>query len=108
MESMLDDKSQYKQRGFYLEQIKRYQSYLKKNQLLILSSEGFFTNPQKVLRQVFEFLGIDETFKYPDLSPRNVGKNKAPVPKEVYEYLNEYFKPYNRRLYSYLNRDFGW
>ena len=108
METMLDDKSQYKQRGLYLEQIKRYESCLKKKQLLILSSEEFFANPQKILKQVFEFLGVDENFQCPDLSPRNVGKNKAPVPKEVYEYLNEYFKPYNRRLYSYLNRDFGW
>ncbi len=58
--------------------------------------------------QVFGFLGIDKTFECRDLSPRNVGANKTPVPREVYDYLNEYFKPHNKRLYSYLGRDFGW
>ena len=98
----------YKRRGLYLEQIKRYENYFNKNKLLILSSEEFFANPQKILKQVFKFLGVDETFVCPNLSFRNVGKNKVPVPSEVYEYLDKYFKPHNRRLYSYLNRDFGW
>jgi len=98
----------YKRRGLYLEQLKRYEGYSLKNQLLILSSEEFFTNPQKTLKQVFRFLGVGETFECSNFSPRNVGKNKTPIPKEVYEYLNKYFKPYNRRLYNYLNRDFGW
>ena len=98
----------YKSRGLYLEQIKRYESYLKKNRLLILSSEEFFADPQKILKQVFRFLGVDETFNCSNLSPRNVGKNKTQVSKEVYEYLNEYFKLHNQRLYQYLNRDFGW
>src|SRR4030067_585144 len=97
----------FKKRGLYLEQIKRYESYLKKKQLLILSSEEFFVNPQKVLKQVFDFLGVDKTFKCRDLSPRSVASNKAPVPREVYDYINEYFKPHNQRLYNYLNRDFG-
>ena len=98
----------YKKRGLYLEQLQRYEKYLKKNQLLILSSEEFLSNPQKVLKQVFRFLGVDETFRCSNLSPRHVGKNKTSVPREVYEYLNAYFKPHNRRLYNYLNRDFGW
>jgi len=108
MEAILAEEAEYKSRGLYLEQIQRCENYLKKNQLLILSSEEFFTDTEKVLKQVFEFLGIDETFKCHDLSPRGVGANKTPVPREVYEHLNEYFKPHNKRLYNYLNRDFGW
>jgi hypothetical protein len=111
MEAMLAEKAgprSYKKRGLYLEQLKRYESYLKKNQMLILSSEEFFANPQRILKQVFKFLGFDENFQCSDPSPRNVGKNKVPVPSEVHEYLNEYFKLPNKRLYRYLNRDFGW
>ena len=108
VEAILDDKSQYKQRGLYLEQIKRYEKYLKENRLLILSSEELFANPKKILKQVFKFLGVDETSERPDIRPRNVGKNKTTVPPEVYEHLNKYFQPHNRRLYNYLNRDFGW
>ena len=107
-EMMHVGKRHYKRRGLYLEQIKRYEKYLKNNQLLILSSEEFFADPQKILKQVFKFLGVDENFECPDLLPRNVGKNKTPVPPEVYEYLNKYFKPHNEKLFKYLNRDFGW
>ena len=108
MGAMRIDRGLYRNRGLYLEQLKRYESYLKKDRLLILSSEEFFANPQKVLKQVFKFLRVDETFKCPDLSPVNVGKNKNLVSNEVYEYLNEYFKPHNQKLYKYLNRNFGW
>ena len=111
MDAMLAEEAgydSYKRRGLYLEQIQRYENYLKRNQLLILSSEEFFANSQKVLKQVFEFLGIDETFECRDLLPRGVGSNKTPIPREVYEYLNKYFEPHNKRLYNYLNRDFGW
>jgi hypothetical protein len=107
-EAMLTDQRLYKSRGLYLEQLKRYESYLKDGRLLILSSEEFFSNPQKILKQVFRFLGVDETFECPNLTPKNVGKNKPPVPREVFEHLNEYFKLPNRRLYKYLNRDLGW
>ena len=111
MEAMLAEQAgprSYKKRGLYLEQLKRYEKYLKGNRLLVLSSEEFSADPQKTLKQVFKFLGVDETFRCPDISPKYVGENKSPVPPEVYEYLNKYFRPYNRRLYNYLHRDFGW
>jgi hypothetical protein len=107
-EALLDERRVYKKGGLYLDQLKRYETYLKKNQLLILSSEEFFANPEKILKQVFNFLGVGETFQCSDTRPRNVGKNKTPISSEVYEHLNEYFKPHNRRLYNYLHRDFGW
>ena len=111
MEAMTTDKLEwrpYKSRGLYLKQLQSYKSYLKNNRLLILSSEDFLADPQNTLKQVFRFLGVDETFKCPDFKYRNVGKNKNQVPREVYEYLNDYFKLPNRRLYKYLHRDFGW
>lgn len=108
MDAMLADRGRYKNRGLYFEQLKRYERFLKNKRLLILSSEDFFAHPKKILKQVHRFLGTDEKFKPGDLFPKNVGDNKAPVSPEVYEYLNEYFKPHNQRLYNYLNRDFGW
>jgi hypothetical protein len=92
----------------YFVQLRRYEKYLKENRLLVLSSEEFSADPQKTLKQVFKFLGVDETFRCPDTSPKYVGENKSPVPPEVYEYLDKYFRPHNRKLYKYLHRDFGW
>jgi hypothetical protein len=98
----------YKRRGVYIEQLSRYREYRDNGQLLVLASEEFFTEPHRVLEEVFAFLGVDPTFVCGDIRPKNVGMNRRDVPPAVYEYLNSYFAPYNERLYRYIGRDFGW
>jgi hypothetical protein len=98
----------YKSRGLYKEQLERYLQYFRREQLLILSSEEFFEQPQKTLHQVFGFLGVDEGFEVKDTKPVNVGKNRTDVPAEVYEYLRAYYAPHNEALYELIGRDFGW
>lgn len=61
----------YIEHGFYAKQIKDCYKYFSKEQLLVLDYDDLARNPQKLLQQVFSFLGIDETF-VPDLTPKNV------------------------------------
>ncbi len=98
----------YKLRGHYYEQLNRFFNYFEQNQLLILSSEYFFQNTRKALEQISHFLGIDMNLTQYDLEPKHVSKNKVEVDREVYQYLNDYFKPYNERLYDLIGVDFGW
>jgi hypothetical protein len=98
----------YKQRGIYADQLERYAERFDPEQLLILTSERLFREPQAVLRQVYAFLGVDAGFVCPDVAPRNVSRNRSEVPLAVYEYLDEYFLPHNQRLYERLGRDLGW
>lgn len=98
----------YKSRGHYSEQLERYLKFFPRQQVLILNSEEFFHDQHNILRQVTDFTGVDSDFKVKDSHPRNVAKNKEQVSAEVYQYLNNHFKPHNEALYELLGKDFGW
>jgi len=98
----------YKSRGLYSQQIERFLDYFPRQQILVLSSEELFREPDSTLRRVFEFIGVDPGFKVSKLRPRNTGKNKSEVDSEVYEYLNNYFLPHNQALYDLLGRSYEW
>ena len=98
----------YKSRGHYKEQIERFLNYFSRQQILIINFEAFVDEPEKTLREVFEFVGIDTEYKVKNLKPRNVGTQKSDVDPEVYRYLNKYFMPHNQALYNLLGKSFDW
>ncbi|MEC4805646.1 MAG: sulfotransferase [Jaaginema sp. PMC 1079.18] len=96
----------YQARGLYLNQIKTYLDFFKPENILILSSENFFQNPQQVYNSVLSFLEL-APFTLINQTPKNVGTyNKKCIPLE--KQLRTYFQPHNCKLYQYLNRNFGW
>ena len=98
----------YKRRGHYKEQLERYLNYFSKDQMLVLNSESFFSNPHNAITKVFNFVGVNSDFKVKNITPKNTGRKKENVPNEVYDYLNDYFKPYNEELYKFLDKDYNW
>lgn len=98
----------YKELGQYVRLLERYWAQFDRSQILVLCSEKFFANPQATLRRVFDFLEIDPDYKVKDLAVRAAGKGKRDVDPGVYEFLNDYFRPYNEELYEALGEDFGW
>ncbi len=98
----------YLKRGLYAEQLERYIKLFDRRQLLIIKSENFFNDPGRNLMQICQFVGIDYSFDFPDLSPRNTGNNKKPIDPEVRSYLDDYYRDQNQRLYTLLDRDLGW
>jgi sulfotransferase family protein len=100
--------STYKSRGRYKEQLERYLNYFPRQQILVICSESFFSDPNATLRQVFQFVGVDPNFTVNNLTPRNVGRGKTDVPSDVYDYLNSYFLPHNQALYDLVGENYGW
>ncbi len=98
----------YKSRGRYEEQIVRYLRYFPMKNIHMVRSEDLFAKPERILREVFEFLGVDPNVDLRSLHPRNVAKNKETVSQEIREYLDDYFQLHNRALYDLVGRDFGW
>jgi len=98
----------YKQRGYYAEQIARYQTRFPKENILVLGSEQFFADPHTALKRVFDFVGVDAGFQVANLSARNVGSNRESVDADVYQYLQDHFRPHNEALFKLINNDFGW
>lgn len=96
----------YLARSLYIRQIKAYFQLFKKEDILIISSENFFSNVQYVYNKVLAFLEI-EPFEIINKKPQNSGVyNKKNIPLK--EELRDYFSLYNDELCQYLGRDFNW
>jgi len=96
----------YIAKGLYLKYIKNWRKFFSKEQILILKSEDFFKNPEKITNEVFEFLKLSpiKLKKYQIIRKGNYKEMNPETRKK----LVEYFKPHNEKLYQYLERDFDW
>ncbi len=96
----------YLLRGIYLNQIKFWFRYFPKEQILILKSEDFFDHPPDILKKIFKFLEIPNwrLFKYNKWKKANYQK----MDDKTRNWLINYYKPYNKRLYEFLGINFNW
>jgi Sulfotransferase domain len=96
----------YLARGLYLEQIVRWRSFFRRDQLQIQSAERFFADPPAVLADVHDFLGVERRplAAYEEHNARR----REPMRRVTREWLEEFFAEPNRRLFDYLGVDFGW
>jgi hypothetical protein len=104
--------SRYNQlaRGIYVDQLVRWRQFFDEEQMLVLKSEDFFKHTADILKQVQTFLGLP--YKEIKLPPRQTKRKSTyeyePMDPALRQQLEVFFEPHNRRLYDYLNRDFGW
>lgn len=98
----------YKARGLYVQQLERYFACFDRQQLLVISSERLLADPARQLRRIYEFIEVDPSFTNSDLSPRNVGRNRAQIDGEIRHELEQYFYEPNQALYDLLQEDLGW
>jgi hypothetical protein len=114
-ERMLEDPSynsfahqhhSYIARGMYLPQIQRWQGLFAENQLLILDSSSFFSDPDAEYRSVLRFLGLPER-SLPNYEKMNAHSYDRMSP-EALALLRERFEEPNRALSEHLGRTFDW
>ncbi len=67
----------YKNRGFYYQQVKRYFDIFNREQIRIYRYEDFKSEPAKILQDIFAFLEVDQSFT-PDMSEKY---NVSAMPK---------------------------
>jgi len=96
----------YLARGRYLEQLEKWFSVLPRGQMLIVASEELYTSPASAYRQAVEFLGLS-AWQPADFHVYKQGVYEE-MPAATRKHLVDYYRPYNRALYDYLNRDFDW
>jgi hypothetical protein len=95
----------YLARGCYAEQLDRWRP-LFGDQLLVLSSERFFAEPERTFPRVLEFLELPAFT--PDGYRRHNAHDYRQMGPEVRARLVEHFREPNRRLYQALGDDLGW
>jgi len=93
----------YLSRGIYVDQIKKWINLFPKNQILIIKSENFYNETQKIYSKVLEFLELPN-WKLEKYEKYNIGsyqKMNATMKKR----LTDLFAQHNQRLYEYLKKE---
>jgi hypothetical protein len=104
--SFWNQPNRYLARGVYLEFIKEWMAVFPREQILILKSEDFYENPDRVLTQIFQFLGLPD-YSLPEYKPYNA-RSYPEVDDNIQNTLRDYFKPYNQALEDLLGIKFNW
>ncbi|CAA9263135.1 MAG: putative deacetylase sulfotransferase, partial [uncultured Chloroflexia bacterium] len=105
-------KFSYLSRGIYVDQLIEWCEYFDQDQMLVLNSEAFFADPLESLGPIFKFLGLPSW--EPELQSIRANSNTrhegtyGRMSPDIRRRLETYFEPHNRRLYNYLDVDFGW
>lgn len=97
----------YIERSKYDAQIENWLRHFSIDNMLILSSEEFFSAPSQTIQKCLNFLnvkpmGINHRKKH------NTGNYTDPINPETREKLQSIFEPHNSNLYSILNKNFNW
>jgi hypothetical protein len=90
---------QYLYRSTYVHHLLRWSKYFGEDQMLVLKSEDFFERMQGPLERVLDFLDLP-SWKSEALKNRNTGKYELEMDPATRQRLEEYFEPYNERLYK--------
>lgn len=95
----------YFSRGLYWEQLQRWLLHYSSDQLLVLAAEDLFAEPQTVMPEVYEFLGLSAIA----IEPRHRNARVyAPLDPVVRQRLNQQFQEPVRELETALGRQLPW
>lgn len=97
----------YRQRGHYAEQLTLYLQQFPRQNIQIYNSEFFFQQPERLLPDVFGFLGVETSFMPADLLPRKPG-HYGEADQCIRNALLEYYEPYNEALFTLIGQRFDW
>jgi len=106
--SKMNNDITYIEHGLYYRQIKVCLDYFPKKQLLVLDYDELLTQPENLVKKVFSFLGVDESFKA-EFASRNITgeiKNQwlqeklikqSKLKKFVVKYFIDFWMPRSKR-----------
>ena len=98
--------SNYLRHGTYVDKLENWLKIFPREQFCIVENKDLSKNPQQVLDKIFEFLNVPH-FKLRQEERWNVGEYKK-MKESTRKTLQDFFKPYNERLYKLLNQNFSW
>lgn len=97
----------YMQKSLYIDHIEHWLKYYPREQLKIVNFESLAIEPQALCDNIFQHIGLPGC-NIAQARTLNSGGYREPMEHRCREYLTEYFRPYNRRLFEFLGEDWGW
>ena len=96
----------YVARGMYARQLRRWFDVFPREQVLVIESGRFRSEPEKGFANVLEFLDLPP-FHLQEFKQHNAKEHEEADPATV-ERLASIFRPHNSELFDLLGTDFGW
>ena len=108
-----DTNDSYYKNGEYIDTIKLIEELFGRNNLHLIVFEDLIKNPTEELSKVFNFLNVEDYYiPFGKFNTAEDWKRHYDASKEIdansVNILREYYKPLNKRLYEYINRDLNW
>lgn len=97
----------YLRLGLYAKHLMRWMKEFSADELLILISEEFFSAPDREMRKVFKYLGLNE-YNSRDYKARNLGSYDNQSKGTTRARLMEFFGRHNEDLFALLGRRIDW
>jgi hypothetical protein len=97
----------YKKRGIYISYLKKWFELFPKENILVIKSEDFFSNPNNTYQLVLDFLNLPQ-YSNINFEVYNDGKYNEKMNPETRKKLANFYEPYNQQLYQFLNVNYGW
>lgn len=96
----------YFAKGVYVEQLERLYRFYDRDQVMVIQSEAFYRDPNKVLAGVTDWLGLPGvTLDHDD--DRN-GHDYRPMDETMRRHLIELYREPNERLFELLGERYDW
>ena len=98
-------------RGLYASQLERYYRYFHREQIMIIDSRQLRKETNRTLERISTFIELRPYDWKQGESKRRLGFEgdyKAPISRKAHDYLVEFYRPYNERLYELIGSNFGW
>ena len=102
-----DTPLRYLTKGCYSKTIDSWLKTFPRHNIRIIKSERFFLEPQKVLDETFEFLGIGP-FTVDSVPHHRKARLKVPLKIETVQMLDDFFAPYTMELKRKIGSEFSW
>jgi len=100
----------YLRHGHYASNLKKWFNYFKKNQFMHFSTEDLDQNYDEIMNSLFVFFNLSKiNLKKEDRKNIGVGKGKyPPMNEKTRNFLIDYYKPHNEKLYNLIGKKFDW
>eukprot|EP00752_Nemacystus_decipiens_P017805 g15963.t1 len=110
--STVKDPGQIVRKGIYYYQVLHWMRVFGRDNVMIVDSADLKSRQKETIEEVYRFLGLCPV-DISKLEPENV-TNSPNIPEhmkitaESYKALQEFYEPFNKKLYKLLGRDLGW
>ncbi|MGB9141114.1 MAG: sulfotransferase domain-containing protein, partial [Aestuariivirga sp.] len=96
-------------RGFYVDQLRHWQTYFPNQRFFVLSFEDLVKNTPATLNGVFEFLGLEQqTVDTSTVLNKGTGGKPPVITRDLRNQLEDLYRQKNAGLEGMTGRKFGW